>query len=206
MAVEVLLKEMKEIVQSTLRIHGVRAKWRIVPLTYGSWKKLSTERALLDESSAIIKDELKKAIATEEERSELERNDALREKLHEVFRLGKEIGKEYGEEISLDEYLQSAAMMMVVEPYLRPPQAPKRLRGKCVFMYKLAVQNKDADFLILLNSSFTSRSSRRENLITAVHEALHYIQYLSGTARSFESIENHAEGIVNQFLEKKNGF
>jgi hypothetical protein len=201
---EVLLKEMNEIVRYTLRVFGVRAKWRIVSLRYGDWRKLMTEKAQLDEFSARIKDNLKKAMVTEEGRIEVEENKALREKIRESFRLERQIEKEYGRELSLDEYLESDAMLVAVKAYLQP--ATKWLRRKWAFARGLAVQNKDVDFLILLNPSITSRNSRRENLITVVHEVLHYVEGLCDDRSSFESIENRAEEIVTQFLEKKRGF
>jgi len=201
---EVLLKEMNEIVRFTLRVFGVTAKWRIVSLTYGDWRKLMMERVRLDEVSARFKDNLKKAMVTEEGRREFEENKALREKIQELFRLEREIGKEYGRELGLDEYLESDAMSIAVKAYLQP--TPKRSRRKWALMRRLAVQNKDTDFLILLNPSITSRNTRRENLVTAVHEVLHYVEGLRDDRGSLESIENRADEIVTQFLEKKRGF
>lgn len=198
-----LLTEMNEIVQFTLQNYGVRAKWRIIRLTYNNWRKLAIEETLIDEFHLRSIDHLRTAIATEEAKRELERDDALREKIYERFRMERELRKEYGRELSLEEYLFANAVIIVVKGYVEPPLAPKRLRRKCPFVYTLAGQNKDVDFLILLNLSMVCGNSRRENLTTVAHETLHYIQALSNRRSMIEFIENQAEGIVDQFLENK---
>ena len=73
-------------------------------------------------------------------------------------------------------------------------------RGKFPFHYELFKKNRDADFLILLNMQLTSGNSRREKLKTLVHETLHFIKNLKKTRTNFESIENEADRIIDEFL------
>jgi len=191
-----MFKDMDRIVRFTLERHSVKAKWRIIPLTYDKWKKLSTEKIALDELAWKLENQIKKLMDKEKTKDYLRENEEMERRIDEGFKMKKGIEKEYGGVLTLEQNLNSSAIMMEVKPLKRL----KRWRGKFPFHYKLFKKNRDADFLILLNMQLTSGDSRREKLKTLVHETLHFIKNLKKTRTNFESIENEADRIVDEFL------
>jgi len=193
------LKEMNEAARFALGFFGVTAKWRIICLPYGRWRKLMTERAWLDKHAARNMSALQKLMMTEEGQKEIEESKELREKMEEALRLERQAGKEYGREISLDDYLRAAA-------YAISGPTERTLRKKMPFTHRLVLENKDADFLIFPNPSTTPNESLKENLKTVVHEVIHYVENLRDDKSAFASVERQAEEIVARFLGQEREF
>jgi len=192
-----MLKDMNRIVKFALERHSVKAKWRIIPLPYDKWKKLSTEKTAIDELAWKLEDKIKKLMNREKTKNFLIENEIMEGQIGEASKMEKEIEKEYGGVLMLEQNLNSSAIMMEIKALKRL----KRWRGNFPFYYnKLFKKNKDVDFIVLLNVQLISGDSRREKLKTLVHETLHFIKNLKKTRTNFESIENESDRIVNEFL------
>jgi hypothetical protein len=183
---------MDEIVKFALETHHVEAKWRIIPLADDQWKKLSIERASRDKWGLELGDEMRKLV----EKGEI-KDEELKRKISEAFGMEKEIEKEYGRVLTLEDHLNSNALFLMTKE--SGSKGLKRLRGKFPFLYRLSKRNRDKDFVILLNANLISRDSRREKLKTVVHETLHFVQDLRQTRTCSETIENEADTIINKF-------
>ena len=188
---------MNRIIEFVLESYSVKAKWRIIPLTYDKWKKLSTEKTAIDELAWKLEAKIKELMNNEKSKNSLRENEELERRIDKGLKMEKEIEKEYDEILTLEQNMNSSAIMMEVRPLKRL----KRLRGNFPFHYnKLFKKNKEVDFIILLNVQLISGDSRREKLKTVVHEALHFIENLKKTRSDFEFIENEADRIVEEFM------
>lgn len=191
-----MLSEMKTIIEFTLEKFGVKTKWQIVPLNFQEWKKFSTDMTRLDKSAQEQERQIKKMMMTIKEPVDEE----LRDKIHKSFEMEKDIEKEYGKVLTLEERLRCSASSLLFPRELIKILRRQRLKGMLPFYYKLLNKNMDVDHLIVLNSKLTSKDSRREQLKTAVHETLHFIQRLNKEKMTYESIESKTDRIVDEFL------
>ena len=197
MKAQLMLKDMNRIIEFVLERYSIKAKWRIISLTYDKWKKLSTEKTAIDELAWKLETKIKKLMNNEKTKDFLRENEELERRIDKGLKMEKEIEKEYDKVLTLDQNMNSSAIMMEVRPLKRL----KRLRGNFPFLYnKLFKKNKDVNFIILLNVQLISGDSRREKLKTVVHETLHFIENLKKTRSDFESIENESDKIVDEFL------
>lgn len=191
-----MLSEMKAIIGFTLEKFGVKAKWQIVPLNFQEWKKFSIDRTRLDKSAQEQEKQIKKMMMTIKEPLDEESKDTI----HKLFEMEKDIKKEYGRVLTLEERLRCSASSLLFPHELIKKLRRLRSEEKLPFYYKLLHKNMDVDHLIVLNSKLTSKDSRREQLKTAVHETLHFIQRLNKEKMTYESIESKTDRIVDEFL------
>ncbi len=198
-----MLKSMNRIVKFVLERNTVKAKWRIIPLTYDKWKRLQTDKIALDEFAWKLENQIKKIMDQEKTKGFLRENEEMERRIDEGFQMEKEIGNEYRGVLTLEQNLNSISTIIIMRG-AKSLKHLKRWRGKLSFYYKLRKKNKDTDFIILLNWSIISGDSKREKLKTAVHETLHFIEYLKKTRTNFESIENESDRIVDEFLFSNN--
>jgi len=189
-------REINEIVKFTLTKYNIEAKWRIIPLTWDQWKKLSMEKTSSDVLAWKLGDKIKELLEKEETKKLLENDNELRRKINDASGMEKEIEKEYGRVLTLEDNLNSVSIIFLKS------KSFKRLREKFPFQYKLSKRNSDRDFLILLNSHLFHSLSTNEKLKTVVHETLHFIQGMRETRSRFDTIENEANTIVCNFLLK----
>lgn len=181
-------------VKFALEKYSVKAEWKIIPLTYDKWMKFSKEKTSLNKLAWKLENELKKLLESPEVEEWLEKDEELKRKLYRGFEMEKEIEREYGRVLTLEENLASDAIILKVRP---PLKKLKKLRGKFPFYYKLLKKHKDKDFLILMNAQLIPE---QEILKAIVHETLHYIQNLRKTRTDFQSIEDEADSIVDEFV------
>ena len=83
----------------------------------------------------------------------------------------------------------------------------KKNRQEFPFYFKIYKKNKEFDFVLCVNLALLSglSISRREVLKTVAHEAIHIVEQLRNMTMDFESVEQKAEVIVNEYerLSKK---
>lgn len=194
---------MDKIVKFILEKYGVKARWRIIPLTSDDqWDKLTLDRARLD----ILVWARVKQIKMELESKDINLNEFIY--LHKTLAMSqekeREIEKEYGRVPTIEENLNSYSINLEVKPLKRLFRYQK-MRKALPFFFKLLKKNKHRDFLILLNIPLIKQSqcSKREKLKSVAHETIHFIENTIGKKSNFKSIENEADRIVNEYLIKK---
>ena len=195
-----LLKEMNEIVRFTLRKHEIRADFRIILATKRRWGKIAQEQSDWSQYAERVQSQLAEYLATERGQRELRADSVSRDKIRQSQQLRQERLKEYERVPTPEEYLTAASMLLHQRHQDPFTKAERRIMASTI---RLVNQNRDVDFLILVNISETYWYSLKEKLKTVVHEAIHYVEVVRKHRSSVESIEDESETIVNQFLEKK---
>lgn len=192
------IKDMDEVVRLTLKRYKVVGKWRIVKLTDSQWKKLMAERAGLDQAALLSFKEISEITQQEINQLTLEEAREFKETSERLKHSVRELGKEYGAPFfGLEDYLEAVAAWL---PITTAKEATKK-RTPCI--YRLANLNADKDFLIVISEGVFSSCQYRELLVSAAHEALHYVESVTGKSSRYDDIEEEADEIVRQFLKDK---
>lgn len=191
--------KLNELIEYILKKYSMKAKWKIIFLPLDKWKKLQMDQFNLGKEHERLEKLIEKAIeAGELNKLENSQKELVMKKFQESLSMEKVIIKEYGKELSYEEYLMANATT-IIDMDIKPFEIENKT---CPFITKLKRENSDRDFIILINKLDFSKNSRREQLVTIAHEVTHYVLSNRGEHKTHEDIENMSNKIVDEFSYK----